>query len=59
MYTWDLYNKMSKFAKCVVCGCEVYTDGMGDDLIPVGYMTEDGWECEDCHTETDDTEEYD
>ena len=47
---------MNKFAKCSQCGCQVYTDGMGDDLIPVGYLTDDGWECENCHSDYEEEE---
>jgi len=48
---------MSLFNKCCVCGRTVYTDGMGDDVIPKGYITDDGWVCEDDFG--DDEEDYD
>jgi len=52
-------TKEELFAKCVFCGCTVYTDGMGDDVIPEGYLTDEGWVCEDCRPidmgEEDDT----
>jgi hypothetical protein len=44
-------NKL--FDNCVCCGCQVYTDGFGDDVIPTGYLEEDGWTCENCHSESD------
>lgn len=40
---------MKLFDNCIYCGCQVYTDGFGDDVIPKGYLEIDGWACENCH----------
>lgn len=42
--------KRSLFDTCIHCGSTVYTDGFGDDVIPTGYLEEDGWACENCYS---------
>lgn len=42
------------FANCFSCGQCVYIDGFGDDVIPTGYITDEGEVyCEGCYSGED------
>lgn len=44
-------GKKKLFDRCIYCGCTVYIDGLGDDVIPAGFLEEEGWACEYCHSD--------